>query len=964
MVTHYKDLLQILMTMNPYYRQYFYFLPLIIGLSMLLNVTSGMAKTTDEGSVDELQVTVEDPDMVQLPMQLNTPRRYMTGAVSSVSGEKLLSSPEPLLSNTLQGHGLGLVAVMNAGGMSNNPASLYIRGLGRDNSNQVITVVDGIERPIDHLMADEIESIELLKDPTTKILHGPRAANGVLMITTRRGDQHSRSMNFNVDYGFGLPSAYPEFLDAYQYARLYNEARMNDGLTPLYSESDLDGYRLSTGENDIRYPNADYYDYFLRNHSNYSRISGAFSGGGDNASYFLILGYTGSRGLENVGSLPQNDRINVRGNLDLQISDMVSAYMDLAGRFEVMERASIDHAQFFQALSTHRPNEYPFIIGPEFLPPDTLGNPALGASFHRGSNLYGDLKYSGYFKNQYFSGQTNFGLDFNFEPWVEGLSAKAFVTFDNYFFGAENLTNQPSLYTMRVVADENGADSLAFQMAQRENYDPQLRLGNDANLRNTGFSGSVNYRRGQNDHFVNADLGFMYALNEQTGHWVTQHLEYTNAVFRTVYAYKNRYIGEFTLAYMGSNKFVSGNRFNAFPAAGVAWILSDEDFFDIPAINYMKMKASGGVLGYDGATDHWLWRDSWQNMSSVSFGDPAGTWQERVHYSMRGNPDLEWEKSREVNLGIELIAFDHRLWFEMNVFDEYRYDIIHFLSSQIPDIYGSRFMHFNWGEIHNQGLEMQVRWNDRRNDLNYGFGANYLYSENEVMRTNEVLFPDEYRRTVGLPSDAMMGYVSLGLFGRDVDMGGHPHQTFGPYGIGDIAYADLNNDGMVDDNDREMLGNSFPRHIIGLDFHLNYQGWGLYVLGTAQLGKSSWLNNGYYWNSQDDKYSVITLDRYHPENNPGGTYPRLTTTSGSNNFRNSDFWLENTSFFRLKNVELSYTFRNTAIDAVPRKIKVHLRGNNLLVVSKLSKLDPETMNSGLDNYPVLSFVSAGISVSF
>lgn len=903
-------------------------------------------------------------NQVNLPLQLKGERRYLTGAVSVISGEQLESSPEPLLSNALQGQGLGLTAIMNAGGMSNNPASLYIRGLPRHSDNSIITVVDGIERPIDHIMAEEIESIELLKDATTKILYGPRAANGVLMITTKRGDRTERKLQVNVDYGIGLPTRYPEFINAYDYALLFNEARMNDGFVPVYSDRSLEGYQNSSGVNDVLFPNADYYDYFLRDYTNYTKLTTEFSGGGENSQYFLIFGYTGATGLENVGVLPQNDRLNLRGNLDITINDVVSAYIDIAGRFEINERSPLNHAQFFNGLSTHRPNEYPFMIGPEYLPPDTLGNPPLGASFHRSSNLYGDLKYSGYNKSQYFSGQTNFGLDFNFDEYIEGLSAKAYVTFDNYFFGTENLVNQPSLYTRHLINNAEGGDSLIFQMVQRENYDPRLRLSSNQNLRNTGFSGSVNYNRNFGDHFVNATAGFLYALNEQTGQWVTQHIEYTNSILRSVYAFRNRYIGEFTLAYMGSNKFDRDNRYQLFPAGGLAWILSEEGFFNIPQVNFMKLKASAGILGYDRGTSHWLYRNRWQDSGSVSFGDPSGTNQQIVNYSMRGNPDLKWEKSREINVGMEAVAFDHRLGLELNYFNEYRYDIIHFLSSQIPGMYGGRFMHFNWGEVENQGVEAQVRWSERINDLTFAFGANYTYSENKIVRTNEVLFPDEYRRTVGLPSDAMMGYVSMGLFGPDADIEGHPFQTFGPYGIGDIAYADLNNDGIIDDNDRKMLGNSFPRHVLGLDISMSYNGWGLYLLGTAHLGVSSWLNNSYYWNHSDGKYSVLTMERYHPENNPEGTYPRLTTTAGNNNFRNSDFWLENTSFFRLKNAELSYTFHRKEVVATPRQIKVYLRGTNLLVLSRLKELDPEALNAGLGNYPVLTSVSAGLSVSF
>ncbi len=901
-------------------------------------------------------------DVVNLPMQLQERKRYVTGAVSVIEGSKLTSSPEPLLSNVLQGHGLGLVVRTNAGGMSNNPAAMFIRGLSRDASNGIITLVDGIERPIDHIIAEEIESIELLKDATSKILYGARAANGVLMITTKRGDMTRNRMQVNVDYGVGLPSVYPEFLNAYEYALLYNEARVNDGMTPLYSEQDLLGYRNSAGNHDLRYPDVDYYNSFLRSHTNQSKISTEFSGGGDNARYMLLFGYTGARGLEAEGVLPQNDRFNLRGNLDLQVNDVISAYMDVAGRFEMMERSSLNHAQFFSAISSHRPNEYPLTIGEEYLPADTLGNPALGASYNQFNNLLGSLKYSGYAKNQYFSGQTNFGLNFSFNDWVQGLSAKTYVTFDNYFFGSEYLNNQPTVYTRRFVQTPEGQDSVIFQQVRRENYDPQLRLGNDDNLRNTGFAGAVNYRNTFGEHLVNADLGYMYALNELSG--FSQNIENINTVLRTTYSFRNRYIAELIVAHMGSNKFDKDNRYRTFPTGGVAWIVSEEPFMsDIFALDYLKLKASAGILGYDAATPHFLYQNRWQDSGSVSFGDPAGTNIPRTIHTLRGNPGLEWEKSREINVGLEGIAMNYRLSFEMNYFNEFRYDIIQFVNSQFPQLYGGMFPFINWGEVENKGFETGLRWHERNRNIQLSVGLNHIYSKNTILRQDEIDFPDAYRRTTGLSSDAMMGYVSNGLFGKDVDLNGYPRQLLGYYGIGDIAYVDLNNDGKIDDSDRQQLGNSYPRHTFNLDLQLQYKGFGLYMVGTAQLGVHSWLNNSYYWNRGEDKYSVMVNNRYHPVNNPGGTYPRLTTTRGNNNFVNSDFWIENTSFFRLKNVELSYTFDNVSVVAIPRRVKLYVRGSNLFVISKVEGLDPEALNSGLGNYPVLTSLSAGVSVT-
>ena len=915
----------------------------------------------DQVTLYPIPLQTETRNMIPLPLQMKEKSRYLTAANGMFEGRNLETSPELMLSNALQGHGLGLVVRMTPGGMANNPADLYVRGLSRIDNNQVITVVDGIERPIEHILPNEIASVSLLKDPTMKILYGARAANGVLMITTKRGDRNQRRINVSGGYGVGMPLRYPEFLDASQYASLYNEARVNDGLTPIYSEKDILGYMGSNGVNDVTYPNVDYYDYFLRPYNNYSRITADFSGGSDNAAYFLMYGYTGATGLEDVGRSPQNDRFNLRGNLDIDISDIVSAHLDMAVNYEKMERSALNHAAVFEALSGHRPNEYPLII--EELPLDSVGNPALGGSWEHYNNLYGGLKYSGYFTDQYFSGQSNMGLDFDFNDYVKGLSAKAYMTFDNYFVGIESLNNQPSVFARQWVTAADGNDSLVFRNVQRTSYDPQLRLSDSENLRNTGFSGSVNYLNTLGDHRLNAALSYLYRINEQVGY--AQDIENTNTFLRTSYVYKKRYIAEFVMAYMGSNRFSGDKRHQLFPAGGLAWIIGDEQFIKrFSAINYLKLRVNAGIIGYDAFTPQFLNQNRWQDSGNVSFGDPSGTNQPIVTSSIKANPGLGWEKSREFSVGLEGIAYDHRMSFEFNYFNEYRYDIIQHVHAAFPALYGGIFPWQNWGEVKNQGFEVSLNWNDELGDVMVRVGANYIYAQNKVLQADDVPYAELYRMTIGKPSDAMMGYSSLGLFGRDVALGGHPHQTFGPYGEGDIAYRDLNGDGVIDDRDRKMLGNSFPRHSIGVDLRLSYNNWELFVLGVGQFGFHAWLNNAYYWNRGEGKYSVMSADRYHPENNPTGSYPRLTTTEGTNNFIDSDFWIENAGFFRFKNMELSYTISNKEVVAIPRKMKFYMRGSNLFVLSAIKDLDPEVPNGGLTNYPVLRSVSLGMSVSF
>jgi len=940
--------------------------------SVLLIEGRGWASTNIDLSKDKIPsvvvlektaVHLDGNEILNLPMGMEVTRRNNTGAISKVEVEKLKHYPDPLLSNSMQGLGLGLTVEMNAGGMNNNPAALYLRGLPRMSGNNILTIVDGIERPINDLIPEEIESIELLKDATAKISYGPRAANGILMVTTRRGEANKRVIKASADYGIGQATRMPDFINSYNYVRLYNEARQNDGLIPHYSGEDIQGYKNSSGPNDFRYPDVDYYDYFLKNYTNYSKFTTEFSGGNKKAQYAAVGGFLQSEGLEAEGRSPTNSRFNFRGNLDVKINDVISGNMGVATIIDTRDRASLNHYEVFSTLSSHRPNEYPVIIDESIMSKDSLGTPALGTSFDKSDNLYGDLNYGGYHKEQFISGQTNFGLDFDLGSFVEGLEANTYVTFDNYFFGAEVQNKSAATYARRFIQTPEGEDSIALFELNRAKYNDDIALSSNENYRNAGYFGGFSYNNSFGVHELDMDLGYFLFQREVKG--MDQDIKTANTYFRTNYAFDSKYIAELGLSYMGSDKFDRGNRYELFPAAGLGWVVTEEDFMDgTDLFDYLKLKASAGILGFDASTPHYLYEKRWEDTGNVSFGEQNNNNQGKVSFGQEASPGLDWEKSREINLGLEGVGFNYKLMFEVNYFNELRYDIIQYASAVYPELYGKWYPYLNIGEVKNQGFELQVNWREQFDDFSYDIGANVLWSDNEIVKQNEVNHVDEYLRTTGESSDAMYGYVSEGLFGKDVDIDSHPTQHLGDYQEGDIAYKDLNNDDIIDERDREKLGNSFPSTNLGLDVSLKYKGWGLYALGSASLGVNSWLDNSYYWMNGEGKYSSKAMDRYHPENNPNGIYPRLTTASGSNNYRNSDFWMANTSFFRLKNLELSYTFNNKNRSALTRKVKIYARGSNLFVLSEVDDLDPEALNAGVNNYPVLSFFTGGISVSF
>ena len=270
----------------------------------------------------------------------------------------------------------------------------------------------------------------------------------------------------------------------------------------------------------------------------------------------------------------------------------------------------------------------------------------------------------------------------------------------------------------------------------------------------------------------------------------------------------------------------------------------------------------------------------------------------------------------------------------------------------------------NIGEVMNQGIDAQVRWQDKIGEIHYNVGVNLTFTKNKLRKSDELDNIEDYRKSVGRSTSTIFGLQAEGLFGKDVQLAGHPLQSYGAYQAGDIAYADLNGDNMINDNDVTDLGQSFPTTTMGIDLSLNYKGFGLYILGTATTGVTNILSSSYYWNNGLDGYSVLALDRYHPVNNPTGTQPRLTTTSGANNYRTSSFWSENGSFFRLKNVELSYTLANKTGKFIGKDFKFFVRGTDLFVLSGIKDLDPERMLSGLTNYPTYRTITGGISINF
>ncbi|MCG8698129.1 MAG: SusC/RagA family TonB-linked outer membrane protein [Bacteroidales bacterium] len=896
-------------------------------------------------------------------------KRQTTGAVSMIEGKELETMPTLALTNALQGRASGLWADMMLGAMSENKASFLIRGNGAvGTGNGPIVVVDGMERPMNDLIAEEIETIQILKDPTSKILYGPRSANGIISITTKRGEAYKRIVKTSVEQYVSLTTRRPEYLNSYEYARLYNKALENDGLAPIYSNKDLEGYQDSKGENDMFYPDVDYQDYFLRNYTTNTRAVAQFLGGDNKTQYAVVMGINNGKGLEKQGDGLDYTRVNLRGNVDMNLNEIFSANLGLAVRIENKRGAKMNSGELFNRIKSTRPNEYPFILDSSQaagVPVLEDGSPVAGASEDKNSNLYADVVLDGYDKNQYINNQMNLGLKADFNSFVKGLTGDMYITFDNYFRTTYRLNKKTPTYSVRVSEISDTSSTIEFIPQKLEELDVNENIESRESDRNLGASAKLNYERTFDDHYIQANLGYYYFLNEV--HGFGQNVVTANTFLRAHYSYNNNLILEGTVANMRSIRFAEDMQRKVYPAVGAAYVLSE----NVPSLGYFKIKANFGIIGYDASTKFPLRENRWSDNTddtkndrqTITFGDGNnGKTYPVVHMFDYSSPNLGWEESTELNFGVEGLVLDYRLGYELNAFMEKRENIPGVIGEKYSSTYGDFVPHTNYKSVSNSGVEAEINWLDRIGDIDYKIGARVSYAKNKFTEKDEIAFEDEDRRLEGKPTDAILGYVSEGLFTSLDQIANNEFQELGTQtDVGDINYKDLNGDGVINELDQEVIGNEVPRVVLGVDLNLTYKQFGFYALGTAALGYHINPRDVYY-TAGSEKYMSHAYDAYDPVTNTG-TLPRLTSTGRAANNVSSDFWLEKGDYLRLKNIELSYTHTSKST-AIYNKAKLYLRGSNLLVLSKVKDLDPEVPMSGIDNYSVLRTFSLGLSVNF
>mgnify|MGYP005874336971 FL=1 len=896
-------------------------------------------------------------DEVELPFR-KTIAREIVGATSTIDEDAISSSNQMNVLNILSGKAPGLNVSQVPTEPGRSATVLNIRGLSRSaTDNAPLIIIDGIERPLEDLTPEEIESITVLKDATSKILYGPKAVNGVLLVKTKRGIKYKRDRQFNIEFGAQTPVRMPEYLNSADYATMYNQARINDGLSPYYTQTDIDGYRMGT--NPVLYPDVDFHKLCLNDHMSYRKAIAQFRGGNESAQYYVNVTYAGYGGYEAVGKNNTSNKFNLRVNLDYKVNDWLKAFVDIAGQMEFYTTNYMSADKLFSRLSSHRPNAYPI----KFSDPGNPGTEIYGAMENANlsssrENIYAEMALGGSKENTVRKGQTNIGFDLSLDRYVKGLSAKAYVTFDVYNYLVVGKNENFSSY--RPIFNENSLIGKELLTVEKKVSD-KSRIA-DQMYRNYGYFGQLSYDRTfQAKHQLKSDLVIFQSRRENLG----SSQDDVNRTFalRTNYVYNKKWIAELDMAVMGSSRFTKGNRYGYFPTVGVAWIASEEKFLkDKEWLDFLKIKASTGLLGTDNYFDFFLFESRWNTSQSTHFGPKL---EEDVNTSTLvhvGNPDLTWEKSFEINIGAEA-SFLNCLTADFNYFNNYRYDILTPTTS-FSSINGGELMYRNYGSVRNQGVELALEYSGNIGKLHYSIGGNTIWSKAVYEKTDDMEGLSSNRKKEGKPVDTRFGLIAEGLFKSGDEIAAHPVQDFGPVQIGDVKYANINNDHHINENDMLPIGNEYPRFQFGLNINLAYKGFELSLSGSGMAQYDIYLNNSYYWMREDQKYSTFVKNYFNPSTGEG-KFPRLTTQQNQNNYRSSSLWMRSGNFFKLRDAMLSYSLpQNITNKMTLKQVKLFVRGSNLFTISSIKDLDPEYIDAGVTGYPFFRSFTGGINVVF
>ncbi|WP_430932142.1 SusC/RagA family TonB-linked outer membrane protein [Saccharicrinis sp. 156] len=916
----------------------------------------------------------------------------VTGSVAAVKTELIKQSPSPNVIGALTGQLPGLTTIQSSGRPGAEGYSIYLRGLSTTNGAQPLILVDGIPRDnITQLDPNEIESLTVLKDASATAVFGVRGANGVILVTTRVGQNEKPSISFTYEFGLQHLTYKTEMLDSWDYAEMRNQALINDGYAPKYTERQIGLMKAGTSP---FYPNTDWYDIMLNDFAPMSRYNVNMSGGNDRFKYFFNAGVLNQKSFydalskDEVGYDPQFklNRYNFRTNVEMKVNKWISAGVKLAGYVDKVNGTTSKASQVYVGINSMTPvtpgplspagwEEYGI---PEGYPitPDNVSN----------KNPYDILNFRGYNSSESDNLNTTAYVDFDLSKITKGLSSKVMASFDTYSSSSISGSKSNTSYQFDINEQETLEgeiyDAIQFTPEEDLQFYP-ISLSKSSSFRySSNLQWVINYNRTFNKIHKVTGMVLAQRDNKEVASGSSENLlpyNYMGVAGRGTYRLKNRYLAEFNIGYNGSEQFAKGNRYGIFPAGSVGWVLSNEPFVkSLNVFSNLKVRASYGKVGSDNiGGSRFLYLDKMNVKTSGAIKTISDLF---VSENLLGNPNITWEVAYKQNYGIDMGFLKNTLTLSVDAFKERRENIL-ITRQTVSDVTGLADIYpkANLGIVDNKGFEVEMEYKKRlNNDFFFSIRNTFAYAINKNVFADEASKGDNYYQPytkqglsigqytgmiVDWDSEGNGYYISEEEINQTTYSGATPR-------LGDLKYKDLNEDGNIGAEDKDVIGYpTVPRINYSSRFSFSYKGFDLSLMfqGAAQVTKNftaagvwEYGDPGYYFAYQKNAW---TQERW--DNGEEISYPALSSYKRNTNHTINSYYTTDVSYLRLKNAEFGYTFsKNLCSKLGIEKVRVYTNGSNLITWAnnRFSHLDPEIGRSPL--IPITQIFNFGVNVTF
>lgn len=906
----------------------------------------------------------------------------ITGAVSGIETQDIVKAPTTDISTSLGGKLPGLRVVTRSGEPGNSGAEVDIRGFGK-----ALVIVDGVPSSFEQIDPNEIENISILKDASAAV-YGVQAANGVILVTTKRGKDGKTKVNFNSTFNWQRPTIYPKMVNAAQFIELTDEDKVNRGEAPIYGPEELAKWKAGGPG----YESTDWYGQTVRSWAPMQQYNVNARGGNEKLSFFSSLGYVNQEGMWKSKSL-NFDRFNFRTNVDAKITDDFSASVSLSGRKEKRDAPSTDMNLTMASLQRVHPTHQPYVNGNK----DYLSE--VNVPFFN-PLAQTDKSVVGYNKSTWEVFEGSLTLNYDASRYVKGLSAKVLGYYNSTNYLGTVFNKQFNLYKYDEAKEE-------YYPSYKGNDPSNIQKTNDK-YENKVFQGSINYNntfaqkhdvsalflietRQNKSSWFNAYREFAIDAIDELGSGVDENKNNNGSsgysgnigyIGRLNYGYDNRYLAEVSFRYDGSSKFPSGSRWGFFPSVSAGWRISEESFIkdNFDFIDNLKLRASWGKLGDDADAS------GFQYLTGYNYPNGKYIFGDKVVPTLvskgLANPDITWYKSTLYNVGVELSLWNGLLSTEFDVFYRKRTDLLATRAASLPGTFGASLPKENLNSDSDRGFELVLSHrNNLDNGINYSITSNVSYTRskyNHVERNASVnQYQDWRNNTNNRWKNIHWGYKSIGQFQSYDEIATAPVQdgkgntTLNP---GDIRYKDYNGDGVIDDTDKHIIGRgSKPEIMYGIDLFAQWKGVdvSVFMQGAANFnvylqdqmtqplfnGESTIKDMMNRWHHEDPYDST---SRWIP-----GKHPSTYASGKENNKLYSSHWLQNASYLRIKEIQVGYTLPKEILHkAGIENLRVFVSGYNLFTFTGMKLLDPETASTNGRYYPQQKVLSAGLNLTF